>query len=72
MKIRILVLNNWKSRFLLEEKRMFNKLFSSKKLTADLIAKYEKQGYNKHLITQAWEACQGSESKMAKMLESLQ
>ena len=48
------------------------RFFSSKKLTPEIIAKYEKQGYNKHLITQAWEACQGSESKMTKTLESLQ
>jgi len=47
------------------------RFFSSKKLTPEIISKYEKQGFNKHLITQAWEACQGNDSKMPKILESL-
>jgi len=45
-----------------------NYFFPTKKPSEDLIRKYEKFGFEKHLIIQAWELCKGSENNLMNHL----
>jgi len=45
-----------------------NYFFANKKPSEDLIRKYERFGFEKHLIIQAWELCKGSENNLMNHL----
>ncbi len=45
-----------------------NFFFGSKKPSENLIEKYERLGFERHLIIQAWEICNGNEKNLTDHL----